>query len=68
MKNLLRFLPLLAALSLGSVAFAGDKKTDKACCKDQSACCQDAKTEKQGSCCKDAAKADKPAEKKPGSN
>lgn len=67
MKNLVRFLSLLAALSLGVFAYAGDKKADKECCKDQAACCKDGKDKKDGACCQDGAKAEKKDEKKPGS-
>jgi len=70
MKNLVRFLSLLAALSLGVFAYAGDKKADKECCKDQAACCKEAKEckdAKDAACCKDGAKAEKKDEKKPGS-
>lgn len=62
MKSL-RLLSALAVLSLGTLAFAGDKKAeDCKDCKDASACCKD-KADK-GGCCKDKA-AKKDSEKKP---
>lgn len=63
MKSL-RLLSALAVLSLGTLAFAGDKKADN--CKDckdcASACCKE-KADK-AECCKDKA-AKKDSEKKP---
>jgi hypothetical protein len=68
MNNLLRLVSILAALSLGSFAFAGDKKADAkegSCCKaEATACCKDAKADKSGACCK-ADKAEKKDDKKP---
>ncbi len=65
MKSL-RLLSALAVLSLGSLAFASDKKAEdcKDCtaCKDAAACCKE-KAEKSA-CCKDKA-AKKDSEKKP---
>lgn len=65
MKNLLRSLSILAALSLGTFAFAGDKKAaskEGSCCKaDASSCCKAEKSDKPACCA--AGKADK-AEKK----
>ncbi|MDP2138328.1 MAG: hypothetical protein Q8J74_10810 [Candidatus Didemnitutus sp.] len=50
MKNLIRFLAVLAALSFGGFAFAGEKKAeDCKGCKDAAACC---KAEKKEGCCK----------------
>ena len=66
MKNLLRSLSVLAALSLGAFAYASDKKADDKCCKDTAACCKDGKEAKsdKDACCKDAKKSDKKPENK----
>jgi hypothetical protein len=65
MKNLLRSLSILAALSLGAFAFATDKKAEtkaESCCKaDATSCCKAEKADKPACCA--AGKADK-AEKK----
>lgn len=66
MKNFLRLLSALVALSFGAFAFASDKKADDKSCKDCAACCKDAKDAKsdKDACCKDEKKADKKPENK----
>lgn len=68
MKNLLRSLSLLAALSVAAFAFANDKKADTkeaSCCKaEATSCCKADKADKAGACCK-ADKAEKKDDKKP---
>jgi hypothetical protein len=57
MKSLTRILSVLAVLTLGSFAFAGEKKAEgcKACTADVPACCNKEKAEKT-SCCQGAKK------------
>lgn len=69
MKNTLRLLSILAALSLGAFAVASDKKADDKCCKETPACCKDGKDAKsdksaKDDCCKDEGKSEKKPEKK----
>lgn len=66
MNKLLRVLSATALLTLGSLAFAGEQKTDDCkACKDEASCCKVEKKE-AGTCCKGAAAKDKKSEKKPG--
>jgi hypothetical protein len=49
MKSLVRLLSILTALSLGTLAFASDKKAEECKdCKDASSCC----SKKSSDCCK----------------
>ena len=66
MKNLLRILSVLAALSLTAFVFGAEAKKDSCCDKEKSCCCKDGscdkcKAEKAAQAEKDAAK---PADKK----
>lgn len=65
MKSLPRLLSVMAVLTLGSFAFAGEKKAEecKSCTAEVPACCSKEKAEKSA-CCKDAKKAEKKPEKK----
>lgn len=66
MKNLVRLLSVLAALSVGALAVASDKKAEGKCCKEVAACCKDAKSDKpaKDECCKPEKKSDKKPEHK----